>query len=152
VIPGKVRFSLDVRAPTDSMRERAADAMRAESSAIAARRNVAVTFTPIWEARTTLCAVELQRQIAEAIDAEGIRVHHLPSGAGHDGMAIVAIAPVAMLFVRCAGGISHNPAEAVSPRRYRYGHSRVRPFYRALQAAGTPVTQCQRTRRRSRRF
>jgi allantoate deiminase len=114
VIPGKARFSLDVRAPTDSLRERAADAMRAEFSAIAARRNVAVRFTPIWEAHTTLCAAELQRQIAEAIDAEGIRVHHLPSGAGHDGMAIVAIAPVAMLFVRCARGISHNPAEAVS--------------------------------------
>jgi allantoate deiminase len=52
--------------------------------------------------------------LAEAIHAENIRVHHLPSGAGHDGMAIIAIAPVAMLFVRCAGGISHNPAEAVT--------------------------------------
>jgi allantoate deiminase len=43
-----------------------------------------------------------------------LRVHHLPSGAGHDGMAIIDIAPIGMLFVRCAGGISHNPAEAVT--------------------------------------
>ena len=46
--------------------------------------------------------------------AEGVRVHHLPSGAGHDGMAIIDIAPIGMLFVRCKGGISHNPAEAVT--------------------------------------
>jgi allantoate deiminase len=38
----------------------------------------------------------------------------LPSGAGHDAVAMSAIAPVAMLFVRCAGGISHHPAEAVA--------------------------------------
>ncbi len=49
-----------------------------------------------------------------AIAGEGIAVHHLPSGAGHDGMAIIDIAPIGMLFVRCKGGISHNPAEAVT--------------------------------------
>ena len=43
-----------------------------------------------------------------------MRVHHLPSGAGHDGMALIEIAPIGMLFVRCKGGISHNPAEAVT--------------------------------------
>jgi len=41
-------------------------------------------------------------------------VRRLPSGAGHDGMAIQAIADIAMLFVRCKGGVSHNPAEAIS--------------------------------------
>ena len=40
-------------------------------------------------------------------------MHALPSGAGHDGMAIIAIAPIGMLFIRCKDGISHNPAEAV---------------------------------------
>ncbi len=39
---------------------------------------------------------------------------HLPSGAGHDAMAMAALCPVAMLFVRCAGGISHHPAEAIT--------------------------------------
>jgi allantoate deiminase len=38
----------------------------------------------------------------------------LPSGAGHDGVALSAAMPFAMLFVRCAGGISHNPAESVT--------------------------------------
>ncbi len=43
----------------------------------------------------------------------GLKPTSLPSGAGHDGMAMVAIAPIGMLFVRCRGGHSHNPAEAV---------------------------------------
>ena len=114
VIPGKATFSLDVRAPTDDRRHAAVAAIHAEIAAIARRRNVDLAVTPMWEARTAPCAPELQKQFAAAIHDEGIRVHHLPSGAGHDGMAIIDIAPIGMLFVRCEGGISHNPAEAVT--------------------------------------
>ncbi len=114
VIPGKADFSLDVRAPTDAKRQAAVAAIRAEFAAIAQRRSVGLAVSPLWEAKTAPCAPELQRQFADAIDGEGLRVHRLPSGAGHDGMAIVDIAPIGMLFVRCEGGISHNPAEAVT--------------------------------------
>jgi allantoate deiminase len=113
VIPGKVRFTLDVRAPADDLRHAAADAIRRECESIARQRGVTLGISPLWEARTAACDVDLQRQIANGIAAEGIRVHALPSGAGHDGMSIIDIAPIGMLFVRCAGGISHNPAEAV---------------------------------------
>lgn len=114
VIPGKATFSLDVRAPADDRRLAAIDAMRAEFAAIGTRRCVDFAITPLWEAKTAPCAAGMQRQIAAAIHGEGVRVHHLPSGAGHDGMALVGLAPIGMLFVRCAGGISHNPAEAVT--------------------------------------
>ncbi len=114
VIPGKATFSLDVRAPTDDKRHAAVAAIHAAIAAIARRRNVDLAVTPMWEARTAPCAPDLQKQFAAAIHDEGIRVHHLPSGAGHDGMAIIDIAPIGMLFVRCEGGISHNPAEAVT--------------------------------------
>lgn len=114
VIPGKVQFSLDVRAPTDDKRHAAVAEIRAEFAAIAKRRSVGLAVTSLWEARTAPCALALQRQFATAIGDEGISVHHLPSGAGHDGMAIIDIAPIGMLFVRCEGGISHNPAEAVT--------------------------------------
>ena len=114
VIPGKAQFSLDVRAPTDDKRHAAVAAIHAEFAAIAKRRSVDLAITPLWEAKTSPCAPELQKQIAAAIHGEGIRVHHLPSGAGHDGMALIDIAPIGMLFVRCEGGISHNPAEAVT--------------------------------------
>jgi allantoate deiminase len=114
VIPGRVRFSVDVRAPTDAQRERALAAIRAAFAEIAQRRGLTLELRPVWEAKTAACAPWLQDQIAEAIRGEGIPVRRLPSGAGHDGMAMIAIADIGMLFVRCKGGISHNPAEAIS--------------------------------------
>ena len=137
VIPGKVRFSLDVRAPTDARRHAAVAAMRAACEAIAQRRNVTIAISPLWEARTALCDPELQRQFALAIAADGGRVHHLPSGAGHDGMAIVAIAPIGMLFVRCEGGISHNPAEAVAPADIVAGARVLARFIASFVPPGT---------------
>jgi len=113
VIPGRVRFSLDVRAPTDAQRAAALAAMRERFEAIATRRGVGLALEPVWEARTAPCDARLQDRLAAAVAAEGIAVRRLPSGAGHDGMALIDIAPIGMLFVRCAGGISHNPAEAV---------------------------------------
>ena len=113
VIPGRVRFSIDVRAPTDAQRERAVIDIHAALAAIAQRRRVTIGMTPVWEAKTSTCAPWLQAQFSAAIAADGIAVRALPSGAGHDGMAMIAIADIGMLFVRCTGGISHNPAEAV---------------------------------------
>ena len=52
--------------------------------------------------------------MAPAVAAKGFKVRRLPSGAGHDGMAIGAIAEICMLFVRCKGGVSHNPPEAIT--------------------------------------
>jgi allantoate deiminase/N-carbamoyl-L-amino-acid hydrolase len=69
---------------------------------------------PVWEAKTATCAAWLQEQLGAAIEAQGIPLRRLPSGAGHDGMAMIAIADIGMLFVRCKGGISHNPAEAIT--------------------------------------
>ena len=65
------------------------------------------------ENRTVPCAPWLKSQVAAAVAGEGFRVFELPSGAGHDGMAMIDIADVAMVFVRCKGGISHHPDEHV---------------------------------------
>ena len=113
VIPGNVRLTLDVRAPTDDARHAARAAMESECRAIAQRRRIDIAMSPLWDARTSACDAHLQQQFAAAVEAEGLRVHRLPSGAGHDGMALIDIAPIGMLFVRCKAGISHNPAEAV---------------------------------------
>jgi len=113
VIPGAATLSLDVRHGSDAVRRQAVGDLRAEAERIAAKREVELD----WDARGETAAVptseELTERLGAAVAAAGQPVEHLPSGAGHDGVAMAAIAPIAMLFVRCERGISHNPAENV---------------------------------------
>jgi allantoate deiminase len=113
VIPGQVSFTIDMRAASDAHRRKAvADVVR-QIEKIAKRRELALQIDVTHENRTVPCAPWLKAQVAEAIAAEGFRAFELPSGAGHDGMAMIDVADVAMLFVRCRGGISHHPDEHV---------------------------------------
>ncbi len=114
VIPGNAKFTLDIRSPRDADRLAAVEAVLAECRAIGARRGLTVDAAPLIEHPTTPCAPWLMDQVTAAIAAEGVRPFRLPSGAGHDGMAMRAIADVCMVFVRCEKGISHNPAEAIT--------------------------------------
>jgi allantoate deiminase len=113
VIPGQVSFTIDIRAPTDPHRKLAvADIVRRIES-IASRRRLALQIDVTHENRTAPCAPWLRSQLSRAVAAEGFRVFELPSGAGHDGMAMIDISDVGMLFVRCRRGISHHPDEHV---------------------------------------
>jgi allantoate deiminase len=114
VIPGKVRFTVDIRSPRDADRRAAVSEISAGMQAIAKRRGVSLEIRKTHEGAVATCAPWLREQIGAAIAAEGIRVRELPSGAGHDGMAMVELCDIGMLFVRCRGGISHNPAEAIA--------------------------------------
>ena len=113
VIPGQTSFTIDVRAPTDMHRRRAVADLVRQIEAVAKRRELDLQIDVTHENRTAPCASWLKAQIAEAIAGEGFRVFELPSGAGHDGMAMIDIADVGMIFVRCRGGISHHPDEHV---------------------------------------
>jgi allantoate deiminase len=113
VIPGQTHFTIDLRAPTDVHRDRAVTDIVRQIEAIAKRRKLEARLDVTHENRTVPCAPWLKTQVAEAVAAEGYPVFELPSGAGHDGMAMVDIADVAMVFVRCRGGISHHPDEHV---------------------------------------
>jgi allantoate deiminase len=114
VIPGEVQFTVDVRAPEDAARAQAVRAMRTEIALIAQNRNIGFEIETLQELGSSRCAPWLMAQLERAVQSEGVRLLRLPSGAGHDGMALKAIADIAMLFVRCRHGISHNPAEAIS--------------------------------------
>jgi allantoate deiminase len=113
VIPGKASFTLDIRAPTDAHRKLAVADLVRRIEAIAKRRALSLQIDVTHENRTVPCAPWLKAQVAEAVAAENYPVFDLPSGAGHDGMAMIDVTDVAMLFVRCRGGISHHPAEHV---------------------------------------
>jgi allantoate deiminase len=113
VIPGQVSFTIDLRAPTDTHRNKAVTDIVRHIEAIARRRKLALQVDVTHENRTVPCAPWLKAQVADAVAAEGYPVFELPSGAGHDGMAMIDIADIAMVFVRCRGGVSHHPDEHV---------------------------------------
>lgn len=115
VVPGKAVFSIDIRAADDAVRQQAVADVLAEIESVGQGRNVAIHVRNTHEAASVPCAAWLQRQLATALERCGLPLRHLPSGAGHDAMAMAAISDVAMLFVRCGnGGISHHPDEIMT--------------------------------------
>jgi allantoate deiminase len=82
---------------------------------IVTARGVDLELSIVQELADCPCDPLLMRLLSQAVEAVGIEPFELLSGAGHDAMAVSRLAPVAMLFIRCARGISHNPAEAVDP-------------------------------------
>jgi acetylornithine deacetylase/succinyl-diaminopimelate desuccinylase-like protein len=81
---------------------------------IAASRELNVEWTVASDHPAVLCDVPSTSLLAKAVASAGFRVERLPSGAGHDAVMMSEVVPVSMLFVRCAGGISHHPAESVT--------------------------------------
>jgi allantoate deiminase len=114
VIPGRAGFSVEVRSSTDRIRFTAIEQILEDARRIALRRKLEVAFETFYETETTACAPDLQDLLERAIMALGQRVLRLPSGAGHDAQVMAKLCPAAMLFVRCRGGVSHNPAEFAS--------------------------------------
>ncbi|MFG1477685.1 allantoate amidohydrolase [Xanthobacter sp. V4C-4] len=113
VIPGRAVFTIDIRAADDVQRRETVSDVVDAIDEIAARRGLKARITKTHENGTAQCAPWLKAQVAQAIAGAGHRVLELPSGAGHDGMAMIDLADIAMIFVRCRGGISHHPAEHV---------------------------------------
>ena len=115
VVPGQCRFSLDLRAPSDAQRDALANDVLAELAAICDRRGVSHALEETMRAAAAPSAPEWQTRWEAAVQALGVPLHRLPSGAGHDAMKLHEIMPQAMLFVRgLNSGISHNPLESTT--------------------------------------
>lgn len=114
VIPAEVIFTLDIRADADAPRLSAIAELDARFREIAAARGVTVAMEKFYESPTTPCASHLQDALAGAVGDLGLAERRLASGAGHDGHAMHHLSDVGMLFVRCLGGVSHNPEEFAS--------------------------------------
>jgi allantoate deiminase len=115
IIPNHVVFTVDLRALTDGLREEALLRFHAAAERIASVRGLKVAIEPFHEITTAHCDARLQDLLAASIADLGHKPERLPSGAGHDAQVMARLCPSAMLFVRCRGGISHNPAEYTSP-------------------------------------
>ena len=115
VVPGRCLFSLDLRAPTDAQRDAMVTDVLDALARIAQRRGLRYTIEESMRAAAAPSAPALQRHWERAVDALGLPVFRMPSGAGHDAMKLHAIMPQAMLFVRGQNsGISHNPLESTT--------------------------------------
>lgn len=114
VIPGVVEFSVDVRAGSDRRRREALRRIDEAFAAIEERRGVLFDGVTTHETGAAQCSPWLMHCLGRAIEAEGLEVRELPSGAGHDAMAMAHLTAVGMLFVRCKEGISHHPAESMT--------------------------------------
>lgn len=115
VVPGRSRFSLDVRATTDPVRNTCANDLLRELSAICARRGVSFQLEETMRVAAAPSAPAWQARWENAVRALGLPVFRMPSGAGHDAMKLHDLMPQAMLFVRGENsGISHNPLESTN--------------------------------------
>jgi allantoate deiminase len=114
VIPGRAAISIDLRHPDDERRARLLGGVREAVAEVAARRGVDAAVDVIHDERSVVCDPALGERMRAAARAIGLDPPSLPSGAGHDAVVLSEHLPVAMLFVRCGGGISHNPAESVT--------------------------------------
>ncbi len=114
VIPGRVTFTVDMRSPSDAVRDRAPGALAPALHEIAHRRGVEVAIDTYQRNAATALDPLIIDAVSEAIAACGQEPLRLPSGAGHDAMIMARHCPSGMIFLRCKDGISHNPAESIT--------------------------------------
>jgi beta-ureidopropionase / N-carbamoyl-L-amino-acid hydrolase len=115
VVPGACHFSLDLRATTDAARDELAADVQAELARICERRGVSFTLEQTLAASAAPSHAAWQARWEAAVQAQGLPVFRMPSGAGHDAMKLHERIPQAMLFMRGANaGISHNPLESIT--------------------------------------
>jgi allantoate deiminase len=134
VIPGHIQFSIDLRAPSDLNRVAALGDVEARIFAIAATRGVRVSIAKSHEANAYVCDPNIVAGLAQAVETVGVPPRFLPSGAGHDTMAMGKLCPAGMLFVRCKGGVSHNPLESITVEDCAIGLKALTQFVRDFRA------------------
>ena len=115
VVPGRCKFSLDIRATTNEVRDACAADVRAELARICERRGLHFKLEETMRAAAAPSAPAWQQRWERAVETLGLPLHRMPSGAGHDAMKLHEAMPQAMLFLRgLNAGISHNPLEAIT--------------------------------------
>ena len=113
VIPGVVKCTLDLRSADEVRLAYAATALQNILTEICEDRTIDFHWKLVQETKPVTCDAAMNKQLLKAINFTGLEALELSSGAGHDTVTMSAICPVAMLFVRCYKGISHNPLEDV---------------------------------------
>jgi allantoate deiminase len=113
VIPGEVIGSLDLRSADEKILSSSNDAIKKIAEEICQKRDIVLEWNLIQQTKPVTCDERMNKLLAQSVKEAGFELVELVSGAGHDAVPVSEISPVAMLFVRCFKGISHNPLENV---------------------------------------
>ena len=114
-IPGRVFFTVDFRHPDDAVLTQMDRDLREACEAAAASQGVEAEIKEFWYFPPTPFAERLVGAVRDAAAAQGYGHQDIISGAGHDAVYMAKVAPTAMIFVPCVGGISHNEIEDANP-------------------------------------
>jgi N-carbamoyl-L-amino-acid hydrolase len=114
VIPGEVFFSVDFRHPDEKILDAMEIKFRAALAEVMPPSQLTYAETRIWQSPPVKFAPELIECVRIGAEKAGFKSRDMISGAGHDAAYVARVAPTTMIFVPCAGGISHNEAESTS--------------------------------------
>lgn len=121
VIPGEVKFSIDLRNASDVLVDRQVAEVQACAEALAQETGLAIRIEQV----SSYPAQRFDAGCVEAIAAaaQGLGLSHMPavSGAGHDAVYTARLAPTGMIFIPCKDGISHNEIESATPEHVEAG-------------------------------
>ena len=114
VIPGEVICSLDLRSANEAQLSGAYTAIKKIAEDLCEKRQIVLEWSLIQQTKPVTCDVQMNKLLMESVKDCGYEPVAMVSGAGHDAVPVSEVSPVAMLFVKCFKGISHNPAEDVT--------------------------------------
>lgn len=114
-IPSQVRLETDIRDIDSARRDSVLDVFNAACNEVACRRGVAISAELVNADPPATCDAAILATLEESAKAAGKSYKKMVSRAYHDSLFMARIAPVAMLFIPCRGGVSHRPDEYASP-------------------------------------
>jgi ureidoglycolate amidohydrolase len=114
-IPSRVTITTDVRDTDGARRDGVLNALRVTSEEVAARRGVKITTELVNADPPATCDAAILAAMEESAKAAGKSYKRMVSRAYHDSLFMARVAPTAMLFIPCRGGVSHRPDEYASP-------------------------------------
>lgn len=138
VIPGEVSLTLELRDLRKERIEQTLEHLRKCGAAIGNRTGTQVEFIPRDFIEPVLCSAAVQDAIVGSCEELDLPYHRMPSGAGHDSQMMARIAPMGMIFVPSAGGISHSPEEYTSPEQCASGTEVLLRTVLRLDQVGEP--------------
>jgi N-carbamoyl-L-amino-acid hydrolase len=114
-IPSRVELAVDLRDTDEARRDDVQQAIRSACDEISSRRAVSVTLQLINADAPAHSSPEILAVLTAASDNVNASYTQMVSRAYHDSLFMARIAPIAMLFIPCRGGVSHRPDEYAAP-------------------------------------